>query len=164
MPVWIARIVAWQAPRTLSNEHAAAAMVSGMPRSLMVSSVMIPTDVCVPISRLAECVTETQRDIAESRLIAPIVGHVGDGNFHCSLLCDVDDADEMARGEDFMHRLVERAQSMGGTCTGEHGVGQGKQKYLMAELGPEAIDAMRALKVALDPQNIFNPGKIVPAA
>ena len=74
------------------------------------------------------------------------------------------DADEMARGEDFMHRLVERAQGMGGTCTGEHGIGQGKQKYLMAELGPEAIDAMRALKQALDPQNIFNPGKIVPAA
>jgi D-lactate dehydrogenase (cytochrome) len=75
----------------------------------------------------------------------------------------VNDAEEMARGEDFMHRLVERAQAMGGTCTGEHGIGQGKQKYLLAELGPEAIDAMRALKAALDPQNIFNPGKIVPA-
>jgi D-lactate dehydrogenase (cytochrome) len=69
----------------------------------------------------------------------------------------------MARGEDFMHRLVERAQAMGGTCTGEHGIGQGKQKYLRAELGPEALDAMRALKQALDPQNIFNPGKILPA-
>jgi D-lactate dehydrogenase (cytochrome) len=69
----------------------------------------------------------------------------------------------LARGEELMRRLVERAQSMGGTCTGEHGVGQGKQKYLMAELGPEALDAMRALKRALDPQNIFNPGKIVPA-
>ena len=97
-------------------------------------------------------------------LIAPIVGHVGDGNFHCSLVCDVDNADEMARGEEFMHRLVERAQAMGGTCTGEHGIGQGKQKYLQAELGSEALDAMRALKKALDPQNIFNPGKIVPAA
>jgi D-lactate dehydrogenase (cytochrome) len=70
----------------------------------------------------------------------------------------------MARAEDFMHRLVERAQSMGGTCTGEHGIGQGKQKYLVGELGSEALDAMRALKQALDPQNIFNPGKIIPAA
>jgi D-lactate dehydrogenase (cytochrome) len=112
----------------------------------------------------ADCVTETEEDLKRLRLQSPIVGHVGDGNFHCSLLCDVDDPDEMARGEDFMHRLVERAQSMGGTCTGEHGVGQGKQKYLMAELGSEALDAMRAVKAALDPQNIFNPGKILPAA
>jgi D-lactate dehydrogenase (cytochrome) len=108
-------------------------------------------------------VTETEADLKRLNLMSPIVGHVGDGNFHCSLLCDVDDRDEMARGEDFMHRLVERAQAMGGTCTGEHGIGQGKQKYLKAELGPEAIDAMRALKQALDPQNIFNPGKILPA-
>jgi len=79
------------------------------------------------------------------------------------MLCDVNDADEMARGEEFMHRLVERALSMGGTCTGEHGIGQGKQKYLKGELGGEAIDAMRAIKQALDPQNIFNPGKIIPA-
>ena len=107
---------------------------------------------------------ETEIDLKRLNLQSPIVGHVGDGNFHCSLLCDVDDAGEMARGEDFMHRLVERAQAMGGTCTGEHGIGQGKQKYLMAELGPEAIDAMRALKRALDPQNIFNPGKILPSA
>src|ERR1700742_896386 len=125
---------------------------------------VVATDVCVPISRLADCVTETEEDLKRLRLQSPIVGHVGDGNFHCSLLCDVDDHDEMARGEDFMHRLVERAQSMGGTCTGEHGIGQGKQKYLKAELGPEAIDAMRALKAALDPQNIFNPGKILPAS
>lgn len=79
-------------------------------------------------------------------------------------MCDVDDREEMARGEDFLQRLVERAQATGGTCTGEHGIGQGKPKYLLAELGPEALDAMRALKRALDPQNIFNPGKIVPAA
>ena len=122
------------------------------------------TDACVPISRLADCVTETEDDLKRLNLMSPIVGHVGDGNFHCSLVCDVDNADEMARGEEFMHRLVERAQSMDGTCTGEHGIGQGKQKYLQAELGPEALDAMRALKRALDPQNIFNPGKIVPAA
>ena len=125
---------------------------------------VVATDVCVPISRLADCVTETEEDLKRLNLLSPIVGHVGDGNFHCSLLCDVDDRDEMARGEEFMHRLVERAQAMGGTCTGEHGVGQGKQKYLQAELGDEALDAMRAIKKALDPQNIFNPGKIVPAA
>jgi D-lactate dehydrogenase (cytochrome) len=124
---------------------------------------VVATDVCVPISRLADCVTETEEDLDRLKLISPIVGHVGDGNFHCSLLCDVDDHEEMARGEEFMHRLVQRAQAMGGTCTGEHGIGQGKQKYLGAELGPEALDAMRALKRALDPQNIFNPGKIVPA-
>ena len=100
------------------------------------------TDVCVPISRLADCVTETEDDLKRLNLLSPIVGHVGDGNFHCSLVCDVDNAEEMARGEDFMHRLVERAQSMGGTCTGEHGIGQGKQKYLKAELGPEAIDEL----------------------
>ena len=125
---------------------------------------VVATDVCVPISRLADCVTETEDDLKRLRLQSPIVGHVGDGNFHCSLLCDVDDADEMARGEEFMHRLVERALSMDGTCTGEHGIGQGKQKYLKGELGSEAIDAMRAIKQALDPQNIFNPGKIIPAS
>ena len=124
----------------------------------------VATDVCVPISRLADCVTETEADLKRLRLQSPIVGHVGDGNFHCSLLCDVNDSDEMARGEEFMHRLVERAQSMGGTCTGEHGIGQGKQKYLKTEIGQEAIDAMRAIKQAMDPQNIFNPGKIIPAA
>jgi D-lactate dehydrogenase (cytochrome) len=121
------------------------------------------TDTCVPISRLAESINESVAEADASGIPYWIVGHVGDGNFHCSLVCDVDNAEEMARGEDFMHRLVERAQAMGGTCTGEHGIGQGKQKYLKAELGPEAIDAMRALKQALDPQNIFNPGKIVPA-
>ena len=132
-------------------------------KALRVGSGVVATDVCVPISRLADCVTETEDDVKRLRLQSPIVGHVGDGNFHCSLLCAVDDADEMARGEEFMHRLVERALSMGGTCTGEHGIGQGKQKYLKGELGGEAIDAMRAIKQALDPQNIFNPGKIIPA-
>ncbi len=133
-------------------------------KSLRPGAGVIATDVCVPISRLAECVAETEIDLARLNLLSPIVGHVGDGNFHCSLLCDVDDADEMARGEEFMHRLVERAQAMDGTCTGEHGIGQGKQKYLKAELGVAAIDAMRAIKRAMDPHNIFNPGKILPQA
>ena len=131
-------------------------------RGLRPGAGVVATDVCVPISRLADCVVETEADLTRLGLQSPIVGHVGDGNFHCSLLADVDDADEMARGEEFLHRLVERAQAMGGTCTGEHGIGQGKQKYLAGELGPEALDAMRVLKQALDPLNIFNPGKIMP--
>jgi D-lactate dehydrogenase (cytochrome) len=131
-------------------------------KSIRPGAGVVATDVCVPISRLADCVVETEQDLLRLGLLSPIVGHVGDGNFHCSLLADVDDADEMARGEEFLHRLVERAQAMGGTCTGEHGIGQGKQKYLLGELGPEALDAMRAVKQALDPLNIFNPGKIVP--
>jgi D-lactate dehydrogenase (cytochrome) len=132
-------------------------------KSLRPGSDVAATDVCVPISRLAECVAETEEDLARMNLVAPIVGHVGDGNFHCSMICDRNDADEVARAEAFMHRLVERAQAMGGTCTGEHGIGQGKQKYLKAELGVEALDAMHAIKQAMDPQNIFNPGKIFPA-
>ena len=93
---------------------------------------MIPTDVCVPISRLAECVTETQRDIAENNLIAPIVGHVGDGNFHLTLLVDMQNPDEIKVAKAFNERLIERALAMDGTCTGEHGVGQGKMKYLLS--------------------------------
>jgi D-lactate dehydrogenase (cytochrome) len=122
---------------------------------------MIPTDVCVPLSRLAECVTETQRDIADSNLLAPIVGHVGDGNFHLTLLVNMDDPAEIKVAKAFNERLVERALAMDGTCTGEHGVGQGKMKYLLAEHGEPALAAMRALKQALDPQGIMNPGKIV---
>jgi D-lactate dehydrogenase (cytochrome) len=118
------------------------------------------TDVCVPLSRLAECVTETQRDIADNKLIAPIVGHVGDGNFHVSVLLDMDDPAEVAAAKRFNERLVARALAMEGTCTGEHGVGQGKMKYLAAEHGP-ALDVMRTLKHALDPQDLMNPGKIV---
>lgn len=129
--------------------------------TLRPGSQMIATDVCVPISRLAECVTETQADIERSRLLAPIVGHVGDGNFHLTLLIDKDDADEVKRAKDLSQRLVERALSMDGTCTGEHGVGQGKMKYLLAEHGPAALAVMASIKRALDPQNILNPGKIV---
>jgi D-lactate dehydrogenase (cytochrome) len=119
------------------------------------------TDVCVPISRLAECVTATQREIAELKLVAPILGHVGDGNFHLTLLVDMDDADEVKRAKILMERLVELALSMDGTCTGEHGVGQGKMKYLLAEHGAAALAVMASIKRALDPQNIMNPGKIV---
>jgi D-lactate dehydrogenase (cytochrome) len=129
--------------------------------TLRPGSSMIATDVCVPISRLAECVTETQRDIAELKLLAPIVGHVGDGNFHLTLLVDLDDADEVKRAKGLSQRLVERALAMDGTCTGEHGVGQGKMQYLLAEHGAAALDAMVSIKRALDPQNIMNPGKIV---
>src|SRR6186713_1260477 len=129
--------------------------------ALRPGAAMVPTDVCVPISRLAECVTETQRDIAESRILAPIVGHVGDGNFHLTLLVDMDDADEVKRAKALSERLVERALAMDGTCTGEHGVGQGKMKYLVAEHGAAALAVMASIKRALDPQNIMNPGKIV---
>jgi len=129
--------------------------------ALRPGAAMVATDVCVPISRLAECVSETQRDIEQSRIMAPIVGHVGDGNFHLTLLIDMDDADEVKRAKALNERLVERALAMDGTCTGEHGVGQGKMKYMLAEHGPAALAAMAAIKRALDPQNIMNPGKIV---
>jgi D-lactate dehydrogenase (cytochrome) len=117
--------------------------------------------VCVPISRLADCVEETRREIDELGLLSPIAGHVGDGNFHCMPLVDMDDPDEIARAELFIERLVERALAMGGTCTGEHGVGQKKMKYLEAEHGSEALELMRVLKRAIDPKNIMNPGKVV---
>jgi D-lactate dehydrogenase (cytochrome) len=113
----------------------------------------------VPLSRLAECVAETQRDIEASGLIAPIVGHVGDGNFHLTLLIDRDSPAEVANAKAFGERLVERALAMDGTCTGEHGVGQGKMAYLEDEFGP-ALDLMRAVKRAVDPDSIMNPGKI----
>ena len=129
--------------------------------ALRPGAAMVATDVCVPISRLAECVTQTQRDIEESRIMAPIVGHVGDGNFHLTLLIDMDDADEVKRAKALSERLVERALAMDGTCTGEHGVGQGKMKYLVAEHGAAALAVMASIKRAIDPQNIMNPGKIV---
>lgn len=121
----------------------------------------LSTDACVPISRLAECVTETQKDIAQSGFIAPIVGHVGDGNFHVLLLLDPDDAQEQKKAEAFLERLAERAIAMDGTCTGEHGVGQGKMKYMPLEYGA-GLSVMAAIKQALDPKNIMNPGKIIP--
>ena len=122
---------------------------------------VVVTDVCVPISRLAECVTETKRDIEQSGIVAPIVGHVGDGNFHASVLVMMDDADEVARARGFIERVAERALAMEGTCTGEHGIGQGKKHFLESEHGRVAVEAMRAIKHALDPDGIMNPGKIV---
>src|SRR5690349_1264355 len=130
-------------------------------RALRPGSAAVATDVCVPISKLAQCVIETQRDIADSRLVAPILGHVGDGNFHLTLLVDLADAGEVARAKALSERLVTRALAMDGTSTGEHGVGQGKMAYLPAEHGEAALDAMRAIKRALDPDGIMNPGKIV---
>jgi D-lactate dehydrogenase (cytochrome) len=121
----------------------------------------LATDVCVPISRLAECVVATQKDIEASGLVAPIVGHVGDGNFHTTPVFDRANPKEMAALEGFLERLAQRAIAMEGTCTGEHGIGQGKTKYLEAELG-EGLAVMRSIKAALDPLDIMNPGKILP--
>ena len=123
----------------------------------------IATDVCVPISRLAECLAETMEDIRASGLSAPIVGHVGDGNFHTMPMVDMSNPKEIAAAELLIEKMAKRAIAMEGTCTGEHGVGQGKVKYMKAEHGP-ALATMRAIKLALDPENILNPGKIIPAA
>ncbi|NEK24046.1 FAD-binding protein [Sulfitobacter sp. JBTF-M27] len=121
----------------------------------------VATDVCVPISRLAEAVTASEAKANELGLIAPVVGHAGDGNFHASLLLDMEDADEVAKAEHFVSWLNDMAISMDGTCTGEHGIGQGKRPYLIKELGADTIAVMGAIKKALDPQNIMNPGKIL---
>ncbi len=120
------------------------------------------TDACVPISRLADCIAETRADIEAEGFIAPILGHVGDGNFHVSLIVDPENAAEMRRAEAFVERLALRAIAMGGTSTGEHGIGTGKIPFLAAEHG-EGVAIMRSLKSALDPQNLMNPGKIFPA-
>lgn len=117
------------------------------------------TDVCVPISRLADCIAETEVDVAESGLLAPLVGHVGDGNFHLAILIDPEDAKDRAAADRIAHRLAERALAMGGTVTGEHGVGMGKKKYMPAEHGA-ALALMAEVKRALDPKGLMNPGKI----
>lgn len=128
-------------------------------KSLAPGLAILSTDVCVPISRLADCVEATHQDIAAHGLIAPIVGHAGDGNFHVGLLFDDKDDADIAKAEAFVARLNARALAMDGTCTGEHGIGQGKMPFLEDELG-DALDLMRQVKQALDPGNIFNPGKI----
>jgi D-lactate dehydrogenase (cytochrome) len=124
----------------------------------------LTTDVCVPVSRLAECILETQADIQTLGLPAPIVGHVGDGNFHVAVLVDPADAGEVERAEAFHERLVRRAIAMEGTCTGEHGVGYGKTAFLVEEHGAAGVAMMRAVKHALDPDDLFNPGKVADAA
>jgi D-lactate dehydrogenase (cytochrome) len=118
----------------------------------------IATDVCVPISRLAECVVETQKDLDGNKIYGPIIGHVGDGNFHVVLFCDRSDEAEVARVKGVYSRMIKRALAMGGTCTGEHGIGSGKREYLALEHG-NGLAVMRAIKSALDPLNIMNPGK-----
>ena len=130
-------------------------------RALRPGAEALATDVCVPVSRLAECVAATKADIDRLRLIAPIIGHVGDGNFHVQPLVDMANADERARLDEFLERLAERALAMDGTCTGEHGVGMGKIKYMAAEHGA-GVEVMRKIKQALDPDGMFNPGKILP--
>ena len=120
----------------------------------------IATDACVPISRLAECISETIADVEELDLICPIIGHVGDGNFHSTPLIMMDDPDEVARAEEMIERLNIRTIAMEGTCTGEHGIGQGKRRFLQLEHGT-GVDVMAAIKRSIDPDNIMNPGKVV---
>jgi D-lactate dehydrogenase (cytochrome) len=120
-----------------------------------------PTDVCVPISRLAECIAATKADLATTHLKAPLLGHVGDGNFHLVLLIDPADPADIAEAERINDRLVERALAMDGTCTGEHGIGSYKMKFMHREHG-EAVGLMQLLKQAIDPANIMNPGKVLP--
>ncbi|MBT3330697.1 MAG: FAD-binding protein [Rhodospirillaceae bacterium] len=120
------------------------------------------TDVCVPLSRLAECIAETRKDLEGVTIPAPMCGHVGDGNFHLAFVLDPNAPEELRQAEDLNERLVNRALAMDGTCTGEHGVGLGKQKYMRAEHG-DALNVMRAVKAAIDPTNIMNPGKMLPA-
>lgn len=120
-----------------------------------------PTDVCVPISRLAECIAATYEDIAQVHIPIALFGHVGDGNFHLVVLVDRSNAQDMAEAAWISQRVVERAIAMEGTCTGEHGIGLGKRKYLPLEHGEVAVDVMRAIKMALDPKNLLNPGKIL---
>ncbi len=122
----------------------------------------LTTDVCVPISRLADCIIATKHDLRESFLTAPIVGHVGDGNFHLMFLVDPTRPEDMAEAERLNKRLVERALALGGTITGEHGVGLGKMKFMEAEHGQGALAVMQAIKHAIDPQNLMNPGKMLP--
>ncbi len=114
----------------------------------------------MPISRLAECIAETKRDLEQSFVPTVLVGHVGDGNFHLAFILDPDKPDELAEATRINDRMIQRAIAMDGTCTGEHGVGYGKMDFLIAEHG-DAIAVMRSIKRALDPDNIMNPGKIV---
>ncbi len=121
----------------------------------------ISTDCCVPISRLAECILDTKADCEQHQMVYSIIGHVGDGNFHVLMMVNPEDEADIARAEAINARMVTRALAMDGTCTGEHGVGLHKMDFLIEEHGVDAIDTMRAIKHALDPKNIMNPGKII---
>jgi D-lactate dehydrogenase (cytochrome) len=123
----------------------------------------VSTDVCVPISRLAECVRESMEDVKSYVVPVPLLGHIGDGNFHLVFLIDPANPDELALAKKLNKRLIERAIRMEGTCTGEHGIGLGKQESLRAELGDEVIEVMRDIKRLFDPENLMNPGIVVPA-
>ncbi|GAB3918903.1 FAD-binding oxidoreductase [Larkinella terrae] len=147
----VARLRLWRA-RT-DAAPSAQAMVPG--------SKIMSTDVCVPISRLAKCIVDTQTDIAETGLFAPILGHVGDGNFHLSIPLDPTDPSQFERAKALNERLVQRALALEGTCSGEHGIGVGKLAYMSQEHG-EAVEVMRAIKTAIDPANLMNPGKLLP--
>jgi D-lactate dehydrogenase (cytochrome) len=129
-------------------------------RALVPGKQGLTTDACVPLSELAGCILDTQADIADTGLTATIVGHVGDGNFHTCVLVDRDDPADVARAEAFHDRLIRRALACGGTCSGEHGVGYGKSRFLLEEHGPHALELMRAVKHAWDPDGILNPGKV----
>ena len=129
-------------------------------KAIRPGAVVYATDVCVPISRLAECLIETRKDIDEAGILAPIVGHVGDGNFHLSPVFDPNDKEEVRKVDEINERMVLRALAMDGTCTGEHGVGLHKMDFLVSEHG-DAISVMRMIKAALDPDNIMNPGKVI---
>jgi len=120
------------------------------------------TDACVPISQLAECIRETRQDTEKASFFVTALGHVGDGNFHLGLLIDTDNPAELQEAEALNARLIERTLRLGGTCTGEHGVGYGKSKYLVAEHGQGAVEVMWAIKAALDPDGLLNPGKVLP--
>jgi len=122
----------------------------------------LSTDVCVPISNLTTCIDETEEDVKQSGMIAPLIGHVGDGNFHLYILFDPNEVEEVKRVEWINARLAARAIALEGTCTGEHGVGLGKRKFLEAEHGADTLSLMRAIKMAIDPLNIMNPGKMLP--
>ena len=128
-------------------------------RSVRPEAEIYSTDVCVPISKLSDCITETIEDMEKNELIGPIVSHAGDGNFHVALLIDKNSKTELDKLDSFLIRISERAIRMDGTCTGEHGIGQGKRKYMLKELG-NAVDVMKKVKNAFDPKKIMNPGKI----
>lgn len=128
---------------------------------LQAGSRIMNTDVCVPISKLAQCIEETQNDLQQSWLKAPILGHVGDGNYHVLLVIDPNEPKDLEEAERLNSRIVQRALKLGGTCTGEHGVGMHKMGFLEDEYGQDAINVMRCIKQTLDPNNILNPGKIV---